>query len=160
VLNNHLCVIQIKLVRKDDIAGLYDTSWDLFVQGSSARKKDREMEEKQKTKLLHEQIRKRAKSEKEESNSFAKRLAKYAGPSAVLGNHFRITAAGTAMGILMGTPTFLKVQERDENETKKVLSVLERGSSASKSRSSNTLSSFQEVLIIEKEDLNLYVSIC
>ena len=64
------------------------------------------------------------------------------------------------MGILMGTPTFLKVQERDENDTKKVLSVLERGSSASKSRSSNTLSSFQEVLIIEKEYLNLYVSIC
>lgn len=26
------------LVLKEDLAGLYDTSWELFVQGSSARK--------------------------------------------------------------------------------------------------------------------------
>jgi hypothetical protein len=30
--------MQIKLVLKEDVAGLYETSWELFVQGSSARK--------------------------------------------------------------------------------------------------------------------------
>jgi hypothetical protein len=30
-------VFQIKLVLKEDVAGLYETSWEPFVQGSSAR---------------------------------------------------------------------------------------------------------------------------
>jgi hypothetical protein len=37
-MKNHDCVLQIKLVLKEDVAGLYETSWELFVQGSSARK--------------------------------------------------------------------------------------------------------------------------
>ena len=33
--------MQIKLVLKEDVAGLYETSWELFVQGSSARQMQR-----------------------------------------------------------------------------------------------------------------------
>jgi len=101
----------------------------------------REIEEKQKRKLLLEQNRMSARAEKEEGYSLAKRLAKFAGPSALNRNHFRVTAAGTPKGLLMGLPTFLKAQEREDKETKKVLSALERGSSSA-------LSSFQEVLVI------------
>ena len=108
----------------------------------------REMEKKQELKLRLEQEKKKSKEEKEEKHSFAKRLTKFAGQSAVNGNYFRVTSAGTPTGILMGTPTFLKVQESDDNAMKQVLYVLERGSSASKSRRSNALSSFQEVLTV------------
>jgi hypothetical protein len=113
------------------------------------------MEKKQELKVRLEQEKKKAKEDKEEKYSFAKRLAKFAGPSAVNGNYFRVTSAGTPAGILMGTPTFLKVQESEDDAMKQVLYVLERGSSASKSRRSNALSSFQEVLTVLLKDFRI-----
>ncbi len=179
---------------KEDVARVYGLSWELFVQGSSARKTQmsvanplpflhrnmhvlshytkpqpllshgarlkyvswcRETKKKQELKVHLEQEKKKSKEDKEEKYSFAKRLAKFAGPSAVNGNYFRVTSAGTPAGILMGTPTFLKVQEREDNAMKQVLYVLERGSSASKSRRSNALSSFQEVLTVLLMDFRI-----
>ena len=92
----------------------------------------REMDQIQKQTLL--------KAEKQEGYSFAKRLSKFCTASAEE-KYFRITPSGTPWGLLMGTPTFLKVQEPDAKETKKTLYALEHGSS-------NALSSFQKVLVI------------
>ena len=88
------------------------------------------MDKEEKQKLL--------KAEKEKGSSLAKRLAQFAGTSALTRNYFRITSAGSPLGILMGTPTFLKVQASDAKETQKILYALERGSS-------NALSAFQKV---------------
>ena len=94
------------------------------------------MDKEEKQKLL--------KAEKEKGSSLAKRLAQFAGTSALTRNYFRITSAGSPLGILMGTtgtPTFLKVQASDAKETQKILYALERGSS-------NALSAFQKVRAI------------
>jgi hypothetical protein len=115
----------------------------------------REMKKRQDLKLRLEQEKKKSKEDKEEKYSFAKRIAKFAGPSAVNGNYFRVTSSGTPGGILMGTPTFLKVQESEDNAMKQVLYLLELGSSASKSCRSNALSSFQEVLTVLLKDFRI-----
>lgn len=82
-----------------------------------------------------------AKAEKEGGYSLAKRLAKFAGPSSLDRNNYRVSSAGTPMGLLLGLLTFLKAQESENKGIKKVLYALEGGSSSA-------LSSLQEVLII------------
>ena len=42
-------------------------------------------------------------------------------------NNFRITAAGTPMGLVLGTSSFLKARDIDAKETKKLLYALEGG---------------------------------
>ena len=93
------------------------------------------MEKKQKHKLHLAS----AKAEKEEGYRLVKRLAKFAGPSNLNRERYRISSTGTPLGLLLGLPTFLKAQESENNEIKKVLYALEGGSS-------DALSSFQEVL--------------
>jgi hypothetical protein len=68
-----------------------------------------------------------------------KRLAKFL-PKKISSqnNIWRISSAGTPLGLVLGTPTFVQSQESDAKDTKKLLHALEGGSS-------NAFSSFQKV---------------
>jgi hypothetical protein len=61
-----------------------------------------------------------------------RRLSQFLGPQVTCRNIFRVSAAGTPMGLVLGTSTFLKAQETDAKETKKVLCALEGGASVAR----------------------------
>ena len=68
------------------------------------------------------------------------RLAKFAGVSASARNNYRITSAGTPMGLLVDTATFQQAYQ-DEKAMRKLLHKLQGGSSSA-------LKSFQKVSYI------------
>jgi hypothetical protein len=118
-------------VLKDEVAALYDQTWDLFVAGLNVRMAQWQEEKRRQREQLRAETQQQKNDRMLVQQKIVQRLAKFAGPVVRFSNNYRVGDSGKPMGLLVSTPTFLKAQNldastmRESAETRKLLYALE-----------------------------------